>query len=116
MIAVRTERLAFSDFRLIAPFVDQCGDLVQRLGCGTITKLSAHQGARYPHSQGQTLECLIGQMVRSYSHLCWFNSSSIQVNAPKNETQAQLIKSMTNECRKEVMRLAELQSEDFHVC
>ena len=113
---VRTERLAFSDFRLIAPFVDECGDLVQRLGCGTLTKISAHQGARYPHSQGQTLECIIGQMVCIFCLTINIKTRFIlQVNPPKNQENAKLIKEMTDGCRKEVMRLAELQSEDFHV-
>lgn len=96
---MRTERLAFSDFRLIAPFVDQCGTLVSQLGCGTLTKASAHQGARYPHSQGSTLECLIDKMV----------------NVPKDPAKAELVKGMSKECRQQVMRIAELQSEDFHM-
>lgn len=97
--SVRTERLAFSDFRLIGPFVDKCGSTVQQLECGTLTKTSAHQGARYPHSQGSTLECLIDKMV----------------NVPKDPAKAEVVKNMNKECRQEVMRLAELQAEDFHI-
>ena len=96
---VRIERLAFSDFRLIGPFVESCGSLVGQLGCGTLTKASAHQGARFPHSQGSTLECLIDKMV----------------NVPKDQAKADLVKNMPEACRKQVMRIAELQSEDFHV-
>ncbi|CAD5216477.1 unnamed protein product [Bursaphelenchus xylophilus] len=96
---LRTERLAFSDFRLVAPFVDKCGKTVADLGCGTLTKPSAHQGARYPHSQGSVLECLIDKMV----------------NIPKDAAKAQIIQNLPTECRKEVMRIAELQSEDWHM-
>jgi Golgi apparatus protein 1 len=91
--------LAFSDFRLIAPFVEHCGTIVGQLGCGTLTKASAHQGARYPHSQGSTLECLIDKMV----------------NVPKDAAKAEIVKGMSKECRQQVMRIAELQSEDFHM-
>ncbi|KAI6216457.1 hypothetical protein M3Y99_01820900 [Aphelenchoides fujianensis] len=96
---VKAERLAFSDYQLIAPFVEHCGPVVAQLGCGTLTKISAHQGARYPHSQGQTLECLIDKMV----------------NIPKDQNQATIVKNLSKECRQQVMRLAELQSEDFHM-
>ncbi|KAI6197524.1 hypothetical protein M3Y94_01234100 [Aphelenchoides besseyi] len=96
---VRAERLAFSDFRLVAPFVEHCGETVAQLECGTLTKVSAHQGARYPHSQGQTLECLIDKMV----------------NIPKDQAKANIVKNLSKECRQQVMRLAELQSEDFHM-
>lgn len=91
--------MAFSDFRLIAPFVDACGTVVSQLGCGTLTKASAHQGARYPHSQGSTLECLIDKMV----------------NVPKDPAMAAIVKTLPEKCRQQVMRIAELQSEDFHM-
>jgi hypothetical protein len=62
-----------------------------------LTKASAHQGARYPHSQGSTLECLIDKMV----------------NVPKDAVKAEIVKGMSKECRQQVMRIAELQSVSF---
>ena len=47
-----TAEIAFSDFQLIAPFVDKCGTYILQLNCGTLTKPSLHQRARVPHSQG----------------------------------------------------------------
>jgi len=93
----RVQSIAFTDFRLVGSFVRQCGEFVSKLGCGTLTKNSAHQGAKVPHSQGSTLECFIDKLV----------------NMPK-EHEATL-KSVTNECRHEVMRIAELQSDDWHL-
>uniref|UniRef100_A0A915DVM5 Uncharacterized protein n=1 Tax=Ditylenchus dipsaci TaxID=166011 RepID=A0A915DVM5_9BILA len=96
---VRTERVAFSDFRLIAPFVEHCANLIMDLGCGTLTKPSKHQGVRVPHSQGSTLECLIEKLV----------------NVPKDPVKQKLVQGISKECRHEVMRIAELQSDDFHL-
>jgi hypothetical protein len=48
---------------------------------------------------GSTLECLIGYLV----------------NVPKEPEKAKIVDGITNECRKEVMRVAELQSDDFHL-
>ncbi|KAI1702818.1 cysteine rich repeat domain-containing protein [Ditylenchus destructor] len=63
---LRTERVAFSDFRLVAPFVEQCSALISGLGCGALTKPTKHQNVRVPHSQGSTLECLIEKL--KYCH------------------------------------------------
>lgn len=49
------QRLAFSDFQLVAPFVEFCGRTIYDLGCGTLTKPSAHKKVRVPHSQGLIL-------------------------------------------------------------
>ncbi|KAH7696023.1 cysteine rich repeat family protein, partial [Aphelenchoides avenae] len=95
----RTERLAFSDFRLVAPFVEHCGAAVSALECGTLTKPSAHTGARMPHSQGSVLECLIDKLV----------------NVPKDPQKAAVVQGISKECRHQVMRIAELQSDDFHL-
>jgi hypothetical protein len=34
---------------------------------------------------------------------------------PKEPEKAKIVEGITNECRKEVMRVAELQSDDFHL-
>uniref|UniRef100_A0AC34Q7S5 Golgi apparatus protein 1 n=1 Tax=Panagrolaimus sp. JU765 TaxID=591449 RepID=A0AC34Q7S5_9BILA len=93
----RIQSIAFTDFRLVGTFVEKCGEYVAKLGCGTLTRNSAHKGAKVPHSQGATLECFIDKLV----------------NMPK-EHEATL-KSVSNECRHEVMRIAELQSDDWHL-
>ncbi|KAJ1370206.1 hypothetical protein KIN20_031890 [Parelaphostrongylus tenuis] len=93
----RTERLAFSDFRLIGPFVDKCGPTLNKLGCETLTPHNAHKGVRVPHTQGMALECLISKVVKQ----------SKQVADPLHLLDAA--------CRHEVMRLAEMQTDDFHL-
>lgn len=51
-ISDRSARLAFSDFRVVGPFVAVCKNTIQRLQCGTLTPPSAHAKVRVPHSQG----------------------------------------------------------------
>lgn len=93
----RTERLAFSDFRVVGPFVSACRESIERLNCGSLTPPTAHASVRVPHSQGLTMECLIRKMVE----------------ASKTDPNAMSI--VTAECRHQVMRIAELQSDDFHL-
>uniref|UniRef100_A0A7E4VEA0 Golgi apparatus protein 1 n=1 Tax=Panagrellus redivivus TaxID=6233 RepID=A0A7E4VEA0_PANRE len=93
----RVQAIAFTDFRLVGTFIEKCGDYVTKLNCGAVTRDSLHKNARVAHSQGATLECLIDKFV----------------NVPKG--QEELVKSVSNDCRHEVMRIAELQSEDFHL-
>ncbi|VDK68860.1 unnamed protein product, partial [Gongylonema pulchrum] len=93
----RTARLAFSDFRLVGPFVAVCRESIQRLQCGTLTPPSAHAKARVPHSQGHTLECLISKIYE----------------AQRKDPKAAPI--VGQACYHEVMRIAELQTEDFHL-
>ncbi|TMS33552.1 hypothetical protein L596_001281 [Steinernema carpocapsae] len=91
------ERVAFADFRLIGPFVHKCGNVVTQLGCGQLTTPSKHNQVRVPHSQGSVLECLIDRLVKN------------------PQMHADALKSMDDDCRHEVMRLVELQSDDFHL-
>ncbi|VDM82945.1 unnamed protein product, partial [Strongylus vulgaris] len=93
----RTERLAFADFRLVGPFVEKCGPTVSQLGCGTLTPHSAHQGVKVPHTQGMALECLISQVVKHSKE----KSDPLSLLDPT--------------CRHEVMRLVEMQTDDFHL-
>ncbi|EYC08555.1 hypothetical protein Y032_0065g3610 [Ancylostoma ceylanicum] len=93
----RTERLAFADFRLIGPFVDKCGPTIANLGCGSLTPHSAHQGVKVPHTQGMALECLISQVVK------------------RSKENADPLSLLDAGCRHEVMRLVEMQTEDFHL-
>uniref|UniRef100_A0A915LE40 Golgi apparatus protein 1 n=2 Tax=Meloidogyne incognita group TaxID=654580 RepID=A0A915LE40_MELJA len=82
---LRVEKVAFSDFALIAPFVEHCAAIIKQLGCGQLTKPNLHQNVRVPHSQGSTLECLISNIV----------------NVQKDPTKEQIINGMSEECRKE---------------
>ncbi|CAI4232920.1 unnamed protein product [Auanema sp. JU1783] len=92
----RTEKLAFSDFRLIGPFIDKCRTTISKFGCAVLTPNAAHKGVRVSHTQGMALECIIQQVV-------------------KQSKQADALNEIDSECRHEVMRLAELQSEDWHL-
>uniref|UniRef100_A0A158Q8S0 Golgi apparatus protein 1 n=1 Tax=Elaeophora elaphi TaxID=1147741 RepID=A0A158Q8S0_9BILA len=93
----RSARLAFSDFRVVGPFVAVCKDTIQRLQCGTLTPPSAHAKVRVPHSQGHTLECLISKIYQA------------QQKDPKATPL------VDEACQHEIMRIAELQTEDFHL-
>uniref|UniRef100_A0A0N5ASS7 Golgi apparatus protein 1 n=1 Tax=Syphacia muris TaxID=451379 RepID=A0A0N5ASS7_9BILA len=97
----KTEMLAFSDYSVIGPFVDKCRNTVERLQCGMLTPMSAHQRARVAHSQGSTLECLIRKMIEK--------QKEPGADDPYGE------KLLGAECRHEVMRIAELQTDDFHL-
>uniref|UniRef100_A0A914W435 Golgi apparatus protein 1 n=1 Tax=Plectus sambesii TaxID=2011161 RepID=A0A914W435_9BILA len=92
---LRTERLAFSDFRLVGPFVRACGNLVQKFECGSLNPPDA--ASKTPHSQGTTLECMIQKIIES------------------SKKAKDAMQDIDTECRHEIMRIAELQSEDFHL-
>ncbi|VBB25732.1 unnamed protein product [Acanthocheilonema viteae] len=93
----RSARLAFSDFRVVGPFVAVCKNTIQRLQCGTLTPPSAHAKVRVPHSQGHTLECLISKIYQ----------------AQQKDLKATPV--VDEACQHEIMRIAELQTEDFHL-
>ncbi|MFH4980923.1 hypothetical protein AB6A40_007632 [Gnathostoma spinigerum] len=94
---VKNARLAFSDFRVVGPFVTKCRESITRAQCGSLTPPSAHAKVRVPHSQGSTVECLVTHLIK-------------QVKEPKDA-----LKLIDEECRHEIMRIAELQSDDFHL-
>ncbi|XP_029837305.3 Golgi apparatus protein 1 [Ixodes scapularis] len=77
----RMESVVFSDYRLVYRFTEECGEDINRLNCGRISKDPEER-----HSQGQTIECL-------------------------SKASEQLSKS----CRKEILHLARIQGEDFHL-
>uniref|UniRef100_A0A0N4ZII0 Golgi apparatus protein 1 n=1 Tax=Parastrongyloides trichosuri TaxID=131310 RepID=A0A0N4ZII0_PARTI len=91
----RIETIVFSDFRLMAPFLNKCKNAIQKLQCGSIQPPKENKFIRIPHSQGSTLECLIKAMTKK------------QHNEPKLE--------IDEECKHEIFRISELQSEDFHL-
>ncbi|KAK5985449.1 hypothetical protein GCK32_011564 [Trichostrongylus colubriformis] len=93
----RTAVLAFADFRLIGPFVEKCGATLTRFGCGTLTPHKAHDGVRVPHTQGMALECLITHVVKH------------------GKDQSDPLQMLDAGCRHEVMRLVEMQTDDFHL-
>lgn len=74
------ELVAFSDFRLIGPFVRDCEDDIEANGCGRLST------DRNTLSQGETLACLQSK-----------------------------IDDLTKECRKGVLRLSELQSDNVRL-
>lgn len=74
----KLEWIAFSDFRLVAPFVRHCESDVHLFSCGRLSKDNSA-----PFSQGETLSCLQNHVDR-----------------------------LESECKREVLHLSELQSED----
>ncbi|CAB3405076.1 unnamed protein product [Caenorhabditis bovis] len=93
----RTERLAFSDFRLVGPFITKCRSVLDSFNCTTLTPNAAHKGVRVAHTQGMALECILDRVVK---------------NA---KTQADALAILGDECKHEVLRLAEMQADDFHL-
>ncbi|KAK3885354.1 hypothetical protein Pcinc_010433 [Petrolisthes cinctipes] len=86
---LRLAAIVFSDYRYIKSMVEDCRDDIDRLQCGRLRSGAVGQqqeGSQVNHSQGYTIECL-----------------TTQVNK------------LTPQCQKEILRLAELQSDDFHL-
>ncbi|PAV55880.1 hypothetical protein WR25_13801 [Diploscapter pachys] len=93
----RTERLAFSDFRLIGPFVTKCNPILEKFGCHALTPHKAHENVKVPHTQGMALECILDKVVK------------------QAKTQEDALTILGEDCKHEVLRLAELQSDDWHL-
>uniref|UniRef100_A0A8C5HU77 Golgi apparatus protein 1 n=1 Tax=Gouania willdenowi TaxID=441366 RepID=A0A8C5HU77_GOUWI len=83
--------IIFSDYRLICGFMDKCLDDVNILHCGSIST-----GEKDVHSQGEVIACLEKALVREAEE---------QPGAP----------AIKDECKKAIMRVAELSSDDFHL-
>uniref|UniRef100_A0AC35TWW4 Golgi apparatus protein 1 n=1 Tax=Rhabditophanes sp. KR3021 TaxID=114890 RepID=A0AC35TWW4_9BILA len=93
----RIEKIVFSDFRLVGSFATKCRESIKNLNCGSLTPPDKANKYRFPHSQGAVVECLIDKMVKQ----------------PKEHEHH--LKEIDEGCRMEIMRIAELQSEDFHL-
>ncbi|GAA6068904.1 Golgi apparatus protein 1b, partial [Tachysurus ichikawai] len=83
--------IIFSDYRLICGFMDKCRDDINTLHCGSITT-----GEKDLHSQGEVIACLEKALVR------------------EAELQDKVYQ-IRDDCKKAIMRVAELSSDDFHL-
>uniref|UniRef100_A0A8C6TWN5 Golgi apparatus protein 1 n=1 Tax=Neogobius melanostomus TaxID=47308 RepID=A0A8C6TWN5_9GOBI len=83
--------IIFSDYRLICGFMDKCREDINTLHCGSIST-----GEKDIHSQGEVIACLEKGLVRE----------------AEQQPGAHAIK---DECKKSIMRVAELSSDDFHL-
>ncbi|KAK3549021.1 hypothetical protein QTP70_025094 [Hemibagrus guttatus] len=81
--------IIFSDYRLICGFMDKCRDDINTLHCGSITT-----GEKDLHSQGEVIACLEKALVREAE---------------------QQVHQIRDDCKKAIMRVAELSSDDFHL-
>lgn len=79
----RLELVAFSDFKLIAPFAQSCREDVERMNCGRLG------GDSKQWSQGETIACL------------------------QNHLQEQGEKGLTEDCKKSILQLSELQAVNY---
>lgn len=84
----RVETIVFSDFHLIGPFVTACRNEIENLKCGKVQEENDRQ-----HTQGSTIACLLQKLVQT-------GKGADELN-PK--------------CRHELLRLAELQADDFNL-
>uniref|UniRef100_A0A667YC86 Golgi apparatus protein 1 n=1 Tax=Myripristis murdjan TaxID=586833 RepID=A0A667YC86_9TELE len=83
--------IIFSDYRLICGFMDKCRDDINTLHCGSIST-----GEKDIHSQGEVIACLEKGLVRE----------------AEEQPGAHAIH---DDCKKAIMRVAELSSDDFHL-
>ncbi|KTF78394.1 hypothetical protein cypCar_00020777, partial [Cyprinus carpio] len=83
--------IIFSDYRLICGFMDKCREDINTLQCGSIAV-----GEKDLHSQGEVIACLERALVRE----------------AEQKDKAHQIK---DECKKAIMRVAELSADDFHL-
>ncbi|KTF94187.1 hypothetical protein cypCar_00028777, partial [Cyprinus carpio] len=83
--------IVFSDYRLICGFMDQCKDDINKLHCGSV-----NTGEKDIHSQGEVIACLEKGLV------------SEAEEQPGQYT-------IKEDCKKAIMRVAELSSDDFHL-
>ncbi|XP_015244239.1 PREDICTED: Golgi apparatus protein 1-like [Cyprinodon variegatus] len=83
--------IIYSDYRLICGFLDNCRDDINTLRCGSIST-----GEKDIHSQGEVIACLEKGLVRE----------------AEEQPGAHHIK---DDCKKAIMRVAELSSDDFHL-
>lgn len=84
----QVESVIFSDYRLIGDFAEKCHADIESYICGNVRR-KAHSDSQviyYHHSQGTVLECLSKHVDK--------------VNAT---------------CKHEILRVAELQSDDYHL-
>ncbi|CAL1540387.1 unnamed protein product [Lymnaea stagnalis] len=78
--------IIFSDYHFMDFFMKDCKEDVQKLKCGRIENPDSDEEAETAHSQGRTITCLNAQR-----------------------------KNITKKCKKSLLRVAELQSDDFHL-
>ncbi|XP_072374591.1 Golgi apparatus protein 1-like isoform X3 [Scyliorhinus torazame] len=77
--------IIFSDYQLICGFMDSCKNDINQLKCGSI-----RPGEKDAHSQGEVVSCLEKALVSED-------------------------KIISDNCKKAILRVAELSSDDFHL-
>lgn len=83
--------IIYSDYRLICGFLETCKADINRLQCGSIRATD-----KDVHSQGEVVACLEKALVKE---------------AEQQTPQYQI----TEDCKKSILRVAELSSDDFHL-
>ncbi len=87
-IFFQVESVIFSDYRLIGDFANKCQEDIESNVCGHVRRQvhSDSQTIFYHHSQGLVLECL-----------------------------SEHVDQVKPECKTEILKVAELQSDDYHL-
>ncbi|XP_065147379.1 Golgi apparatus protein 1 isoform X1 [Paramisgurnus dabryanus] len=83
--------IIFSNFRLICGFMDNCKEDINTLHCGSVNTIEKDL-----HSQGEVISCLEKGLI----------------SEAEGQPGHYIIK---EECKKAIMRVAELSSDDFHL-
>ncbi|XP_069511249.1 Golgi apparatus protein 1 isoform X2 [Ambystoma mexicanum] len=83
--------IIYSDYRLICGFMEECKEDINNLRCGSI-----RPGEKDAHSQGEVVSCLEKGLVKE---------------AEESEHKT----SVSDKCKRAILRVAELSSDDFHL-
>ncbi|CAD5121834.1 unnamed protein product [Dimorphilus gyrociliatus] len=87
----KVSALVFTDFRLAKQYFDKCSSDIKKYRCGRVENSDVHEEGRpLLHKQSSTIECLY-------------------------KTTEDNNKTLSKDCEHEVFRLAELQSDDYHL-
>lgn len=98
--------VVFSDYRLVEKFSTACENDIQRLKCAYLdTKNQAG------HSQGAAIACL----VKTLEHEHQMKLRAEQANDAEAKDYMSKTQLITPECSHQVLRLMELQADDFHL-
>ncbi|XP_055341678.1 Golgi apparatus protein 1-like [Paramacrobiotus metropolitanus] len=100
----------FSDFRFVSPFMNACAADQERLKCKFLDNDGQSKGG---HSQGAVVQCLLHEMQQ-------LQRKALEAKANQQDGQGlQQMPSPENqlapECAHQLMRLLELQADDYHL-
>ncbi|OQV18201.1 Golgi apparatus protein 1 [Hypsibius exemplaris] len=98
--------VVFSDYRLVEKFASACESDIARLKCAFVDNKKEHG-----HSQGAVIACL----VRTLEHEHQTKMAAEHANDEEAKKYIANNVLISNECSHQVLRLMELQADDYHL-